>query len=200
MEAGSNFRYVERALYRWSLVPRGPNSGADGKFDDGSFDGGFDGADGFDGFDGGFKGFGGGFDGLDGSAGGVAGVAETEGSSERVNGLAHSDELTLKIDGALTVAMMMASMVASMALLVGLVCFDGYDGGVIGSAEAHDRAKKWCRTSFFSHKICEERADGLTRKICEERVDELTIKIDGERVGRLTHIIREERVDGLIIF
>ena len=65
VEAGSNFRNVERALYRWSRV-----------------------ADGFDGFDGGFEGFGGGLDG-----------------------------------------------------------FEGFGGGAIGSAEAHGRAKKWCRTS-----------------------------------------------------
>ena len=66
----------------WESVPR-PNSGADGRFDDGSFDGGFDGADGFDGFDGSFDG---GFDGVDGFVGGVAGVAEMEGDG-RVNGI-----------------------------------------------------------------------------------------------------------------
>ena len=80
VEVGSNFRNVERALYRWSRVPRGPKRVRH----DGSFDGGFEGFgggfDGFDGFDGGFEGFGGGFDGLDGFVGGVAEVAETEGS------------------------------------------------------------------------------------------------------------------------
>ena len=90
VEAGSNFRNVERALCRWSRVPRGPKRVRH----DGSFDGGFEdfgggfggfedfggGFDGFDGFDCGFEGFGGDFDGLDGFVGGAAEVAETEGS------------------------------------------------------------------------------------------------------------------------
>ena len=46
-------------------------------------------------------------------------------------------------------------------------------------------------------KIRGERADGLTHKICEERVDGLILKIDGVRVQRLTHTISEERADGL---
>ena len=64
--------------------------------------------------------------------------------------------------------------------------FDGLDSGVVGVAEADDRAKKrW------------KRGDGLIHKICEERADELTLKIDGERVERLTHKIRGERADVL---
>ena len=61
----------------------------------------------------------------------------------------------------------------------------------------------------LTHKICEERVNGLilkidgvrvqrlTHKICEERVDGLILKIDGVRVQRLTHNISEERADGL---
>ena len=37
----------------------------------------------------------------------------------------------------------------------------------------------------------------MTHKICEERVDGLILKIDGVRVQRLTHNISEERADGL---
>ena len=78
-------------------------------------------------------------------------AAELKRDDERVHGLAHNDELTLKIEGALTVVMVMASMAATMvareaslmASMALLVDFVGFDGGVIGSAEAHDRAKKW---------------------------------------------------------
>ena len=149
-------------------------------------------------------------------------AAEPERDDERVKGLAHSDELTLKIDGALTVAMVIASMaatmvapeasmVASMALLVASLASMASIVASLdrlrlmieprsGEERIDGLSHKICeeRADGLTHKICEERADGLTHKICEERADELTMKIDGERVGRLTHIIREERVDGLI--
>ena len=41
-------------------------------------------------------------------------AAEPKRDDERVHGLAHNDELTLKIEGALTVVMVMASMAATM--------------------------------------------------------------------------------------
>ena len=107
-------------------------------------------------------------------------AAEPKRDDERVNGLAHSDELTLKIDGALTVAMMMASMAAtmvapeaSMALLVASMA------SVASMVASLDRLRH-----IIEPKSGEERVDGLSHKICEERADELTIKIDGERVGR----------------
>ena len=125
-------------------------------------------------------------------------AAELKRDDERVNGLAHNDELTLKIEGALTVVMMMASMaatmvapeaslMASMALLVALLA------SMASMVASLDRLRL-----MIEPKSGEELADGLTHKICEERADEMTIKIDGERVGRLTHTICEERVDGLI--
>ena len=127
-------------------------------------------------------------------------VAEPKRGDERADGF------TLKFEGALTVALVMAewmapvtpllasmapiaslaSMVASMALLVVLLA------SMASMVASLDRLR-----FMIESKICEERADGLTHKICEERDYELTIKIDGERVGRLAHIIRAERVDGL---
>ena len=91
----------------------------------------------------------------------------------------------------------LASMVASMALGGGFDGLDGFVGGVIGSAEAHAAEPRSDeeRVDGLSHKICEERADGLmiTWRIREEGADELTLKSDGERVERLTHKIRDSK-------
>ena len=131
-------------------------------------------------------------------------VAEPKRGDERAGGL------TLKYEGALTVALEMASvvtawmapmtplmasmapiaslasMVASMALLVVLLA------SMASMVASLDRLRL-----MIEPKICEERVERLTHKICEERADELTLKIDGERVQRLTHNISEERADGL---
>ena len=145
-------------------------------------------------------------------------VAEPKRGDERVDGLTHkireerADELTLKIEGAWTVALMMASVVAasmapvaplmasmapiaSLAFLVAsmalLVAFLASMASMMASL---DRLR-----FMIEPKSGEERADGLTHIIREERVDELIkikIKIDAERVERLTRKIREERVDG----
>ena len=91
-------------------------------------------------------------------------VAEPNRGDERVDGLTHkireerADGFTLHIEGSLTVALILASVVAawmalvaplmaSMASMVagfvdGFVGFDGFDGGVVGMAEADDRVEQ----------------------------------------------------------
>ena len=127
-------------------------------------------------------------------------AAEPKRGDERVDGLTHkireerADELTLKIEGASTVALMMASMVAAWMAPVASVMASG---APIASMASMVASLDWLRlmtepkrgeerVDGLSHKICEERVDGLTHNICEERADELTVKI-------------EERADGLTL-
>ena len=55
---------------------------------------------------------------------------------------------------------------------------------------------EWLKLRTSELKSGDERVDGLTHKIREERGDGLTLKIDGERADGLTHKIRGERADG----
>ena len=92
----------------------------------------------------------------------------------------------------------LASMVASLALVVVLLASMAL---MVASLEwlrlVTESTRDGKRGDGLIHKICEERAEELNHKICEERADELTLKLDGERVQRLTHNISEERADGL---
>ena len=121
-------------------------------------------------------------------------AAEPKRDAERVNGLAHSDELSLQFDGALTVTMMMASMaatmvapdasmVASMALLVALLA------SMASMVASLDRLRLMIepksgeeRADGLTHKIRGDRADGWTDKICEERADGWTCRIVVEQI------------------
>ena len=122
-------------------------------------------------------------------------AAEPRRGDERVNGSTHNDELSLKIEGASTVALMMASMaaamvapeasmVASMAPMV-VVLFKWLNLMAAEPKRGDDRIDGW------APKIREEQDDG------EERVDGLTFKIDKkELTGGLIKLVKNELMGG----
>ena len=122
-------------------------------------------------------------------------AAEPKRGDERVDGLAHeigderADELTLNIEGASTVAWMMASMVAAwkapvasvmasrapIASMASMVALMAPVVASLASMASMVASLDWLRL-MTEPKRGEERVDGLSHKICEERVDGLTHK------------------------
>ena len=110
-------------------------------------------------------------------------AAEPKRGDDRIDGWIpqireeQDDELTLKIEGASTVAWLMASMVAAWMAPVASVM-----ASMVASLDwlrlMTEPKRGEERVDGLSHKICEERVERLTHKICEERADELTFKID----------------------